>query len=143
MNFNGILLRFLLIYFTIPILTDSSRILGIFPLHAKSHNNMFKAIMKGLAKRGHKVDIITHFELKDPPNNYQTIINLNGTKDSLMNAFPMSFISSIKNNMAYRYATIVGNELCELLSHEKMQKFIKHPPNKYDLIITEVSKKCL
>ncbi|XP_043463748.1 UDP-glucosyltransferase 2-like isoform X2 [Leptopilina heterotoma] len=39
--------------------------------------------------------------------------------------------------MPYYLAILPGNEICRLLSNEKMQQFIKNPPNKYDLIITE------
>ncbi|XP_051153798.1 UDP-glucosyltransferase 2-like [Leptopilina boulardi] len=138
MNFYKKLLYFLFIYYLVIFKeTENSRILGVFPFHSKSHNLMFESLMKGLAKHGHIVDIITHFEIKDPPNNYRIIINLNETNLSkLTNALPINFISTVKHDMPYFFA-IWAENVCQLLSQEKMQKFIKNSSINYDLIITE------
>ena len=110
-------------------------------MNSKSHHNLFEPLMKGLANRGHEVDVITHFETKNPPNNYRTIINLHGTRPSLVNNFTINFASEIGSDPVPYIAKLYGNELCELLSLEKMQRFIKNPPKNpsYDLLITEVS----
>ncbi|KAF7263665.1 hypothetical protein GWI33_001501, partial [Rhynchophorus ferrugineus] len=40
---------------------DAASILGIFPFPGSSHYVMFKEVMIGLARRGHEVDVVTHF----------------------------------------------------------------------------------
>lgn len=39
-------------------------ILGIFPLPGRSHYTVGEEILKGLAEKGHKVDVISHFPQK-------------------------------------------------------------------------------
>lgn len=138
MNHHQVLIRLLLIVCGVIIETKSSRILGVFPMNSKSHNNMFDPLMKGLAKRGHKVDVISHFELKNPPDNYRTIINLNGTREDLTNNISVEFASQIGLDPVIHIATRYGNDFCTLMGLEEMQKFIKNPPHHYDLVITEV-----
>src|SRR5436190_23597370 len=90
------------------------RLLGIFPYHAKSHFVMFEALMKGLAKKGHQVDVISTFPLKKPYPNYNDVVKLEA---------PMAFV----NNMSYEFAQLLfrtgatvgiateaGNDICKL-----------------------------
>lgn len=126
--------------YSIPLQPEAKRILAVFPLNEKSHNNVLNALAKGLAKRGHQVDVITHFEEKNPPANYNTIINLNGTRDDFVNNLSIEYCSEQAGDSVPFYAFTAGNEICELMSLESMQKLIKNPPNNppYDLVITEV-----
>lgn len=117
---------------------NSYRILGVFPMNSRSHNNMFDPLMKGLAKRGHKIDVISHFELKNPPDNYRTIINLHGTRHDLTNNISVEHASQIGHDPIIHISTTYGNEFCELMNLEEFQKIIKNPIHHYDLIITEV-----
>lgn len=50
------------------------RILGIFPLHVRSHMMMFEQLIKGLARRGHQVDVISSFPQIKPYPNYTDIV---------------------------------------------------------------------
>ncbi|XP_071453613.1 UDP-glucosyltransferase 2-like [Hetaerina americana] len=52
---------------------QSAKILGMFPLSAASHNNIFSALTKELAVRGHHLTIITPHPIKNPPANYTQI----------------------------------------------------------------------
>lgn len=130
-------IQLLLIICGVIVEIGSYRILGVFPMNSKSHNNMFDPLMKGLAKRGHKIDVISHFELKNPPDNYKTIINLHGTRQDLTNNVSVEFASQIGHDPIIHIATTYGNDFCDLMALEKMQKFIKNPPHHYDLVITE------
>lgn len=116
------------------------RILGVFPLNGKSHNIMFEALVKGLAKRGHQVDVITHFPAKNPPNNLRTIVNLDGTLKSLINNVTIQYATRAEKDSVKFIAEKYGNELCDLMGLPVMQEFIKNPPRDtpYDLLITEV-----
>ncbi|XP_033229037.1 UDP-glucuronosyltransferase-like [Belonocnema kinseyi] len=120
--------------------THSERILGVFPFNGKSHNNVFNALMKSLAKKGHQVDVITHYPLKNPPKNYKTIFNLNGTRPDYVNNISIKCLSQECGDPISFFAIVAGNEICELLSLQEMQNIIKNisddPP--YDLVITEV-----
>ncbi|KAL6266603.1 hypothetical protein P5V15_003448 [Pogonomyrmex californicus] len=48
-------------------------ILGICPSSSYSHQQAFRALMKGLAARGHNVTVISTIPLKDPPPNYENV----------------------------------------------------------------------
>jgi glucuronosyltransferase len=49
--------------------TQSAHILGIFPIPGKSHNIVFTALTRELARRGHHVTVISPFPEKKPiPN---------------------------------------------------------------------------
>ncbi|XP_033229035.1 UDP-glucuronosyltransferase 2B15-like [Belonocnema kinseyi] len=132
---------FLLLIIYLDIMeTHSERILAVFPFNAKSHHNVFNAFLRSLAKKGHQVDVITHYPLKNPPKNYRTIVNLHGTRTDYVNNVSMEFISGQTGSPVSFFATVAGNEICNLLSLKKMQNVIKNPSNEppYDLVITQV-----
>ncbi|XP_058804715.1 UDP-glucosyltransferase 2-like isoform X2 [Phymastichus coffea] len=120
-------------------LLDGYRILGIFPYNGKSHNVMFSALMKGLAKRGHQVDDITHFPVKDAGKTYNVVVNLNGTLKSVVNSFTIDYVKLLDHDVARMIADDYGNAFCKLMDLPEMQKLIKNPPNNppYDVVITE------
>lgn len=116
--------------------TEALRILGIFPLPGRSHFIPASALMKGLAERGHQVDVVTHFPLKKPIPNY---------KD-----FPLTAEFSAVNNLTFEaikqfdklsmkhFIDMTGIQPCNLLSSDTLQKILKTPKNTYDVIIVEV-----
>lgn len=138
MNFLSSFIAFCL--FLIIIESDGYRILAVFPFNSRSHNNMFEGVTKALARRGHQVDVVTHFELKNPSKNYKTIINLDGTRINLVNNFSIDFANQIYESVIKMISELYGNELCELMGLDEMQKLIKNPPEDppYDILITEV-----
>ena len=134
------LLPLIILFHTIKV--DTYRILGVFPLALKSHNIFFEAVMKGLANRGHKVDVVAHFELVNPPKNYRTILNL----QELNFSFPATTFDSVQGTIDMLESTTetLGNtygvQLCELMSHVKMQDFIKSlsKDSSYEGLLVEV-----
>lgn len=118
---------------------DASRILCVFPYSGKSHFLMFEVICRELAERGHRVDVISHFPAKKPRANYTDIIDLSVSGDSVMKSFTVETGLKIRESFTYYIATHFGGVLCDLMATEKMQRFIKNPPNDppYDLVITE------
>ena len=118
---------------------DSYRILGVFTLAFRSHNIFFEALMKGLAKRGHQVDVISYYEMPNPPENYKTILNLATLNYSHLRCQIPSVQYSI--NLFKDVVNLLKINNCDLLSQEEMQRIIKNPPTDpaYDLIITEVN----
>ena len=113
------------VIFTILSVCKSYRVLGVFPLNVKSHNMVFEALMKGLAKRGHQIDVITQFPLKRDVKNYKEILNLDGTLDRLVNNVTMEFISQINKDIVTEIAESDDNRLCHFLGLDELQKLIK------------------
>lgn len=115
---------------------EGYRILGVFTLNSKSHNVMFDALMRGLTKHNHQVDMITRFPPKDPSKS-KTLIDLSETQKILMDGHTIDEAQTLNwRNIGY-----MGNEDCKLLGMEKLQNFLKNwqQDSPYDVIITEVS----
>jgi glucuronosyltransferase len=53
--------------------TEGARILGIFPMPAKSHMIVHSALMKELARRGHEVTVFSPFPEKSSIPNFTDI----------------------------------------------------------------------
>lgn len=126
--------------------SNGYRILGLFPYNGASHFVMFERLMKGLAERGHQVDIVGHHPSKKPIDNYNDIIDLrtlgsmrlqnNITYDSAKQYFHQKAV------FGYAFATMFGNNFCEFMGHPKFTDLVINPPNDppYDLVIAEVGK---
>ncbi|KAJ8676543.1 hypothetical protein QAD02_012330 [Eretmocerus hayati] len=129
-----------IIFTTVLSYAHAYRILGIFPLNGPSHNMLFRSLMTGLARRGHQVDVITHFPEKSPPKNYKDVVDLSGTMGDLTNNFTIDFIMGVKDDIVVPIATLYGNNLCDLMGLKEIQEIIHSPPRDppYDVIITEV-----
>lgn len=120
---------------------DGSRILGIFPSPVRSHFVMFESLVKGLAEKGHQVDVISYFSQSKQMRNIKEI--------SIRDGLPAK-----QNNVTYEKATgrmssrhwvkdvaqDVGHSYCDLLKHPAMQNVINISPQDvpYDLVITEL-----
>lgn len=119
--------------------SDSYRILAVFPFNSRSHNIFLEGVTRGLANRGHQVDVISHFEMKNPSKKLKTIINLDGTRPNMMNNFTVEFASQLGADLVPFIAKLYGNELCELMGLEKFQKLLRNLPH-YDAVVTEVTQ---
>lgn len=64
----------LLVVFLCVECAENYNILAIFPLQSKSHFVMFERLLLELAKKGHEVDVVSHFPQKKPIPKYSTII---------------------------------------------------------------------
>lgn len=119
---------------------EGYRILCLLPFQGRSHFVMFEALCQGLAKRGHQIDMISHYPSKKPIPNYTDIIDLTGTVPKIVNNFTIEYGKYLSRGLMYHLSTVFGSKLCEIMGHEKMQNFIKNPPNDppYDLLIIEV-----
>ena len=53
--------------------TQGAKILGVFPMPAKSHMIVHSALMKELARRGHQVTVLSPFPEKSPIHNFTDI----------------------------------------------------------------------
>ena len=120
---------------------EGSRILGVFPLNVRSHFMMFEALLKGLARKGHQVDVVGVFPLKEPYPNY-TDIYLPPLNFGVVNNLTFAKVKLFKHLATYLTATDSGNKLCDGLGNPNLQKLITNPPKDppYDLLITQVKK---
>ncbi|XP_048509527.1 UDP-glucosyltransferase 2-like isoform X2 [Athalia rosae] len=133
---------FILILNFLALFCNGYRILGVFPFNGKSHFVMFERLMKGLAVRGHRVDVVGHFPLKKPFPNYNDIVSLDGTLPNLVNNMTLDFVEKIRNvySPATTISTVFGTELCHLMDHPRFKNLIQNPPGDppYDLAVVEI-----
>lgn len=117
---------------------DGYRLLGLFPFQAKSHFVMFEQLLKGLARKGHQVDVVSKFPLKKPYPNYTDIVTL-PTPMIIVNNISFEFMKQLIGvNPTYAVATMGGNELCKYLEQPAIKELArpKNPP--YDAVLIEV-----
>nr|UEN71111.1 UDP-glucosyltransferase 334AA3 [Meteorus pulchricornis] len=96
--------------------------------------------MKGLAGRGHQVDVVSRFPQKKPYPNY-TDIGLSNSISLTVNNLSYSQWGKMRDNLIDFCVNVAGNNLCETgLDSPEIQKLIRNPPNDppYDLVIVEV-----
>lgn len=134
-------IRNLLIILIVSQSTIGYRILGIFPFAARSHNIFFEALIKGLAKAGHQFDVISHYEIENPPKNYRRILDLNEYQNQRVTDNEIEKAFEFDKNTIQHISTIYGNDLCEMMGSEKMQRIFQNSlkERSYDLVISEVS----
>lgn len=65
-----LILSFLIFTFS---LASSYKILGVFPVAAKSHYAIAEATMRALHEAGHEVTMLSVFEMKKPLENFHQI----------------------------------------------------------------------
>ena len=118
------------------------RILGLFPFQVHSHFVMCEELMRGLAAKGHQVDVYSHFPQKKPLPNY-TDFSLKGTLPAVSNnlTFDVASITAPEEIIKY-WLKIHGTSVCGLLKHPLFQKLFHNPPKDppYDVVITEVNQ---
>lgn len=110
-------------------------ILAIFPYEGKSHFFVFETYLKELARRGHRVTVISHFPQKEPIENYQDI-SLAGKSTILEGVIPVesSYITVIAISI---FLVHYGTENCKtLLSDGRVQNLWKIKA-KFDVVVTE------
>ncbi|XP_001603733.2 UDP-glucuronosyltransferase 2C1 [Nasonia vitripennis] len=118
---------------------DGLRILGLFPLHGKSHFVMCERLVKHLAQQGHQLDVYSHFPFKKPIPNHKDF-SLNGTLPAVVNNMTYDFFKQFQSVDMAAMMSNVGNPVCELLSTPVFQDLFKslEKNQPYDLVIIEV-----
>ncbi|RLU24805.1 hypothetical protein DMN91_002895 [Ooceraea biroi] len=116
------------------------RFLGVFPHQGKSKFIMLEGLMKGLADKGHQIDIISPYPQKKTYPNYTDIAKLS-VPLSLVNNLTYEFIQTVSSNIAKSTATVFGNDVCEAhLGNSVIQNLVRDPPKNppYDAMIMEI-----
>ncbi|XP_043467685.1 UDP-glycosyltransferase UGT5-like [Leptopilina heterotoma] len=138
MTSTRVLLIFAIVIATQSEINEGARILGIFPLPGKSHAILGEQIMKVLAKKGHNVDVISHFPMKNKFPNYNDL-SLQGSAEVITNNLNYSMVKTVSINSIKQLLDMTGDPVCNLLHHNTFQNIIKNPPKDppYDLVIVE------
>jgi len=93
--------------------------------------------MKGLARRGHQVDVVTHFPQKNPVPNMRDI-SLAGSVEAVINNMTAGDLNKF-STFSLKGLSEMAMRICNLLDHPKLRDLIENPRNPpYDVIITEV-----
>ncbi|XP_049875112.1 UDP-glucosyltransferase 2-like [Pectinophora gossypiella] len=113
----------------------SFNILAIFPYHGKSHFLVYRVHLLELAKRGHKVTVISHFPEKNATNNYYDI-SLAGSMKVFADDVPMErSYWTLLDTVSYLMNS--GNKNCEvMLENEQVRKLVNEKP-KFDVVLLE------
>lgn len=135
---NFFILVTTLVYFTQSI--TGLRILGIFPVNSNSHHAFCEGLMKGLAKKGHQVDVYGHFPLKKPLPNFNDF-SLAGSLPDLRNNLTFEGSMKVQHLDVRAVLAEFGTKFCKLMDLPVFQKLLKNPPTDppYDLVILEVN----
>ncbi|CAH0561508.1 unnamed protein product [Brassicogethes aeneus] len=137
----------LLVVFLVTLLTkyaENANILVLQILTTKSHHVMFERIVRGLAERGHQVDFVNHFPLKDPPPGYNDI-SLKGTLETFVNNLTVDAAQFTTHKDALDFIlNEVGIKPCKTAFQNDKVKNLRNTTKIYDLIITEIfSNDCM
>lgn len=119
---------------------SSLRILGIAPVRIRSHFVMSGTLFKGLAERGHQVDVYSYYPQENPIPNYRDF-TLNGTQGEQVNNVRYGELLPFSLSTIKILTQIWGNLACEDLNLPIFQNLIKNPPSNppYDVALIEVS----
>lgn len=113
---------------------DGARILAIFPIHVKSHYNVYEPLLKRLSTRGHEIVVVTHFPQRIRLANF-TELDVSSILLNRTNTVPVSHITIWKK--IYNFVTF-GVKICEpVLGHPKMKKLINAKEH-FDLLVIEI-----
>uniref|UniRef100_A0A336M1J6 UDP-glucuronosyltransferase n=1 Tax=Culicoides sonorensis TaxID=179676 RepID=A0A336M1J6_CULSO len=120
-------------------ITESAKILAVFPTQAKSHYIVSQRLLFELAKSGHEVTVITLIETKNVPKGYKEIYLDFGDK---MEVFAKDLFNKTDENQltggSITNFFLGSAETCRnILAHEKVQALMKSNA-KFDLLVFEI-----
>ncbi|XP_018562683.1 uncharacterized protein LOC108904558 [Anoplophora glabripennis] len=120
---------------------QNARILGIFPMVARSHYILGNALMRGLAEAGHNVTVISPYEEKNPPNggSYKEVV-LTGFKEEFEKIMQVMNLFDNKNQSTFatmsKFLGIISKLNDDFFAHANVQMLLKSD-EKFDVVIVE------
>lgn len=119
---------------------SSLRILGIAPVRIHSHFVMSGTLFKGLAERGHQIDVYSYYPQEKSIPNYRDF-TLNGSQSEQVNNVRYDELLPFSMSTIKILMEMWGNLACEELYSPIFQNLIKDPPSNppYDVVLIEVS----
>lgn len=120
-------------------LSEGLRILVISPFDSKSHDAMTDGLARGLAARGHQIDIYSHYPPKKSIANYHHH-SLAGTIPSFTNNLNFSDVTTLNVGSPRQIFKLVADPLCDLMGLPVFEQLLNKPPRDpaYDLVILQV-----
>ncbi|KAK7868261.1 hypothetical protein R5R35_000659 [Gryllus longicercus] len=119
--------------------SNAGRILGLFYFPARSHFIIFEPLLQELAKRGHQVDVVSHFPLEKPLSNY-TDISIKGSWPMLANSFTVDHLMSrhLVNLLYYTWTENLA--MCQKAMEHPFLKELAASPERfhYDVVLVEI-----
>uniref|UniRef100_A0A0A9WX26 UDP-glucuronosyltransferase 2B31 n=1 Tax=Lygus hesperus TaxID=30085 RepID=A0A0A9WX26_LYGHE len=117
--------------------TSGARILAFFPMPWRSHQNVFRPLMKELALRGHQVDFFTNLPMNNPPKG----LNQKVVKDwqgEVMKGYKEEDVANmITFNVQRNLVYYCGRVLDLTFEHDQVSKDLLNSNETYDLVLTE------
>ncbi|XP_011297292.1 UDP-glucuronosyltransferase 1-9 [Fopius arisanus] len=117
--------------------TSALRVLGVFPLPGKSHFILAENLLKEMARRGHSVDMVSHFPTKNPIPNYRDI-SLRGSLPIAVNNISFEETRTFSGFSMAFFVRHTGTQICELLGTPYLEELLRTPKGTYDVIIVEL-----
>ncbi|CAH2094518.1 unnamed protein product [Euphydryas editha] len=119
-------------------IAHAARILAVLPTNTKSHYAMYGRLIDALARRNHTLTVITHFTMKNPPDNVEEI-NLAGTIPEITNNLTKQQ-TSLKPDAMRNLEEIMKEcvHACDVVSQNPAVKALVNSSKKYDIVIIEV-----
>ncbi|XP_046806360.1 UDP-glucosyltransferase 2-like [Lucilia cuprina] len=126
---------FLLLLFSLK-LSETAKILAIFPFPGPSQYLLVQPYLKTLASRGHEVSVINAFPQKTPITNYRDIyvpevLQYVGDVFSFVNDEQSTFTEIM--NFSWYYSNVAK----DVLNNENVQKLLTSAEEHFDLVIIE------
>lgn len=122
-------------------LVISYRILGLFPYPGKSHSDVYLPLMKELSRRGHDVDVLTHFPSKNVHHSYKDL-SIEGSHPILLHTEPTNNLDYLTGRILFMYLDVLemgfmADHYCEAAFQTNAVKRLMSSNETYDLIIHE------
>lgn len=120
----------------------SYKILVFFPIHIKSHFDVFQPLFISLSERGHEVTVVSHFPRDITPTEYSlyTDISLKGTTSILKDVVDINEISGARYEKYFGITHLAkfAQTLCESSLSSAVIKKILKSNLQFDVILTEL-----
>lgn len=120
--------------------TAGYRILAVCPFNMKSHFIMFNVLLKGLASKGHHIDVISSFPEKRSHPNYTDILTIPTPLNFVNNVTYETIMQHVLGLNLVESIALTGINKCEYLGQPEMLKLLHNPPRDppYDIVLYEV-----
>ncbi|CAG9768049.1 unnamed protein product [Ceutorhynchus assimilis] len=122
----------------------AANILAVLFFPGVSHFQMFKPVLKELARRGHSVDVYSSFPSDEKIKGYTDIV-LESSAPKLTNNVTFQYLKNLQGTMSIiNLSTTFGAKACDAVFKSTQMQYLKNSTKNYDLVITQLfSTECL
>ncbi|KAK7868265.1 hypothetical protein R5R35_000662 [Gryllus longicercus] len=116
---------------------EAGRVLSIFYFSGRSHFLVIETLLKELAKRGHQVDVVSHFPQKKPLPNYRDF-SLAGSYPSMVNHWTFEQLQNFHFLKLMTWMWEENVEICRKVMEHPVMKQLAESREKYDVVLVEI-----